>query len=416
MTPADFSTQLERLLPPARRDWLGRMRALAAARGWPLYVVGGFVRDVLLGLPPDDFDLVVEAAAPALARAAAEAWGGQVVVHAPFATATWTAPDGVAFDLASARTEHYPRPAALPVVHAPVSLAEDLRRRDFTINTLAVRLDGEAFGTLLDPFAGQADLAAGRVRVLHAASFVDDPTRLFRAVRYEQRLGFHLTPDTLALIPQAWPALAALTGDRVRREFELIFREAQAGRMLARLAELEVLRHAAPGLKWSGAETADAAELDALPWAAWGLAAPPDPTPAYWALLLRQAEPEALAAALARLRLPRAVADGVRDALALPTSWARPSEAVAALDPLEPPGWLAAYGARPSLRPHLHAYLTAWRQVRAHTTGADLIARGLTPGPAFKPLLQRLRAAWLDGEVVDADAEAALLARLLEAG
>jgi tRNA nucleotidyltransferase (CCA-adding enzyme) len=387
-------------VPAPPRARLEAVRGLAEARALPLYLVGGFVRDVLLGIAPDDFDLVVEGDAPALALAARDFWGGSVTVHAPFGTAAWTAPDGVSLDFASARTETYSQPATLPRVRYPVPITDDLRRRDFTINALALRLDGAHFGELLDPFQGRDDLAARAIRVLHSASFQDDPTRLFRAVRYEQRLRFHITPETLTLLPGAWSALTALTADRVRREFELIFREANAPAMLARLAEFGILAHVHPGLRWTQIESERAARLSQLPWRDWELSAPPEPDAFYWALLLAGAA-DAPAAAT-RLNLNREVSRAVSEALRLRKSWARPSEAVAVLDGLSELGVMAAYLLHEALRNDLHAYLTRWRRMRAQTTGDDLIARGLRPGPGFKNLLWQLRAARLDGEIADA--------------
>jgi tRNA nucleotidyltransferase (CCA-adding enzyme) len=398
---------MEAYLSAPRRGWLERVRTLAEARGLPLYLVGGFVRDLLLGLPPDDFDLVVEGAAPILARAAAREWGGEMIVHAPFGTATWTAPDGVAMDFASARTETYPQPASLPQVQTPTTIAHDLQRRDFSINAIALRLDGAHFGELLDPHNGQADLAARAVRVLHERSFRDDPTRLFRAVRYEQRLGFNIAAETLALIPDTWEALDALTADRVRREFELIFREANASATLSRLSELGILARVHPALKWGESESARAGVIAQLPWVEWKLSAPPEPEALYWALLLEAASD--LDAALQRFNLNRAMEQAVREAIALQKNWSRPSEAVAVLDQLAESGVVAAYALRPDWRADLHAYLARWRFVRAATTGADLIARGLTPGPHFKPLLWELRAARLDGNITDLEGERALI-------
>lgn len=408
---AEIRQRLEQLVPADRRARLVAVGELAARRGWPVYVVGGFVRDLLLGLAPDDCDLVVEGDAPALARAAAQKWGGAVRVHVPFGTATWTPPDGSDLDFATARTETYPRPAALPVVQVPATLRADLDRRDFALNALALRLDGPHFGELIDPHGGRPDLEARRVRVLHARSFQDDPTRLFRAVRYEQRLGFSLAPDTRALMPGAWEALGTLSPDRVRHEFELIFREARAAAMLARLDALGVLAHVHPALAWGEAETADAAQIAQAPWREWQMTC--DPDSAFLALLLRWAEAERAGDALARLNASRAVDQAVREALGLRRGWPRPSEAVAALDALSLPGVAAAYVARPDLRADLDKYLRRWRFVRAATTGNDLIARGLTPGPRFKELLWSLRAARLDGEIADAAGEADWIARWL---
>lgn len=389
-------------LPEARQALLTRISQTARQLHLPLYLVGGFVRDALLGLPPDDFDLVVEGPAPQLVRALAQAYGGETLVHPPFGTATWLTPPGEAIDFASARTETYARPAALPTVSTPASIEADLRRRDFTINTLTVRLDGEHFGELLDPLGGQADLTGGAIRALHSHSFVDDPTRLFRAVRYEQRLNFHLAPETLALIPGAWDSLAALTPDRVRHEFELIFREPRANAMLERLQNLDILRHIHPALRWEGDATERAEIIRTLPIAEWRLPTPPEPDALYLALLLAHAAPSESAEALARLNVNRAAAEAVQSALALPALGSRPSEAVAVLDNLSELAVITAYVL--SGHPALSNYLSHWRLVRPTLTGDDLIARGLQPGPHFKTLLWQLRAARLDGDVTT-DAE-----------
>jgi len=414
MAALNPDSQLRRWLPVALLERLTQIRQLAESEQTPLYVVGGFVRDSLLGLTPDDFDLVVEGDAPALARAAARAWGGAVTVHMPFATATWRTPEGFDIDFASTRTETYPAPAALPLVSAPASIEADLFRRDFTINAIALRLDGPRAGELLDPYGGQADLAARVVRVLHPLSFRDDPTRLFRAVRYEQRLGFRIAPETLALVPDA--PLDALSGDRLRHEFELIFREPKAAAMLARLSELGVLQRVHPALTWDERAALIADSIGQLPWRDWQLAAAPEPDALFWSVLLREAGAEAVASALARLNLNRAQSDAVREGVALRRAWSRPSEAVTVLESFSELGVIAAYVARPELRDDLNQYLSRWRFVRPTLNGDDLIARGLTPGPDFKRWLWTLRAAWLDGVVTDAAGEQALVATFANEG
>lgn len=411
MAALDLDSQLRHWLPAALLERLAQIRRLAENRQMPLYVVGGFVRDSLLGLKPDDFDLVVEGDAPALARAAAREFGGTATVHAPFGTAAWRMPEGFEMDFASARTETYPAPAVLPVVRVPASIQADLSRRDFTINAIALRLDGPHAGEYLDPHGGRADLSARVVRVLHPLSFRDDPTRIFRAVRYEQRLGFRIAPGTLDLMPDA--PLDALSGDRLRHEFELIFREPKAAAMLARLAGLGILPRVHPALVWDERSAQAVTSLDQLPWREWKLANAPEPEALFWAVLLRDAEGEMLTSALARLNLNRAQADAVREAATLRRAWSRPSEAVAALEPLSELGVIAAYVARPELRTDLHQYLSRWRFVRPNLTGADLIARGLTPGPDFKRWLWALRAARLDGVVSDDADEEALLNSLI---
>lgn len=407
MAALDLDSYLRRWLPAARLKRLAQIRQLAEGEQTPLYVVGGFVRDSLLGLAPDDFDLVVAGDAPALARAAARAWGGMVTVHTPFGTAAWRTPEGFEIDFASARTETYPAPAVLPVVSVPASIEADLFRRDFTINALALRLDGPHAGDWLDPFNGQVDLKARTVRVLHPLSFRDDPTRVFRAVRYEQRLGFDIAPGTLDLIPGA--PLESLTSDRLRHEFELIFREPNAAAMLGRLAALGILPRVHPALAWDEHAARAVAVTGQLPWRDWQLAAAPEPDAPVWAGLLREAGSADVAAVMARLNINRGQSEAVREAAALRRNWSRPSEAVAALDAISELGVIAAYVARPELRDDLNAYLARWRFVRPTLNGDDLMARGLAPGPDFKRWLWTLRAAWLDGAVTDSASEQALL-------
>ena len=183
----------------ARLEALGR---LAAERGVACLLVGGAVRDILLGRPVQDVDFVVEGDAVELAEAWAAEQGGRIRAHRAFGTAVWVRPGGGHWDFATARAEYYEAPAALPTV-AHAALYQDLYRRDFTINTLAMGVSPGHFGEILDLFGGVRDLKAGRLRVLHGLSFVEDPTRAFRAVRFSVRLGFTLPPETERLIAAA---------------------------------------------------------------------------------------------------------------------------------------------------------------------------------------------------------------------
>jgi tRNA nucleotidyltransferase (CCA-adding enzyme) len=193
-----------------------------------VHVVGGAVRDVLLGRVPHELDLVVEGDALAVARRAAARIGGRLTIHERFGTATVSA-DGFAFDLAGARTETYARPGALPEVELGATLAQDLARRDFTVNAIAVRVtDGE----LTEWPGARADLAAKTLRVLHDESFSDDPTRILRLARYAARLGFTPDPHTEALIDAR--LFATVSGDRLGRELRLLLDEPHPARRLAR--------------------------------------------------------------------------------------------------------------------------------------------------------------------------------------
>ena len=199
--------------------------ALAGEQG--VHVVGGAVRDALLGAVPRELDVVVEGDAAAVARRAAERLGGEAVVHDRFGTATVRAP-AATFDVVTARTETYARPGALPDVRPGASIEEDLGRRDFTVNAIALRL---ADGALIEWPSARRDLAAGVLRVLHERSFEDDPTRLLRMARYAARLGFEPDPDTDALAAAA--AVDTVSGGRLGSELRLLLREPQPAALLA---------------------------------------------------------------------------------------------------------------------------------------------------------------------------------------
>ena len=206
------------------------------------------MRDLLRGADAVDLDLAVEGDAGSVARALAERLGGTAREHERFGTATVRAGD-LAFDLATTRTETYDEPGALPRV-AEATLAEDLKRRDFTVNALAVALAGDDLGHLYDPHGGPADLQAGVVRILHAGSFLDDPTRLLRAVRYETRLGFQMDEDTerAARAALAEDALSTVSGKRVRDELMDLLAEHEAPAAVERMRELGLDRALHPAL------------------------------------------------------------------------------------------------------------------------------------------------------------------------
>ena len=413
----------------------------ASARGLPAYIVGGFVRDLLMGRPSLDLDIVVVGDAVSLARALARKHGGKVTAHVRFGTATvenreWKIENSkksdtlrithYALDIITSRRETYAHHAALPDV-TPSTLEDDLRRRDFTINTLAIRLDGAHFGELFDLYNGAADIERGVVRVLHPASFLDDPTRMFRAVRYEQRYGFAIAPETLALIPAARPLLAGLSAERARHELDLIFDEPRAAQMLARLDELGLLKALENALPWgidlrerlaSGLSISPAPEWDSsLPVA--GIPFPPAGTSRQvlgYTLWLLDLTPAEIDAVQARLTFPLAALNSIQTA-------ARLRMDLPALSGAAPSKWVERLGDVPlpaiyavclvSGEKALETYAARWQHIHPKTDGDTLKTLGLPPGPAYKKILLRLRAAWLDGDVASAEQEKHLLERLL---
>ncbi|HXF50564.1 MAG TPA: hypothetical protein VNM43_02645, partial [Dehalococcoidia bacterium] len=208
------------VLPPDQRVLAETAMETCASRGYPLFAVGGAIRDLLLGRSVTDLDLVVEGPAMEVAAAVASACRARLVAHPRFGTASLQTAAG-RVDLVTARSERYPHPGALPVVE-PAGIEDDLARRDFTIHAMAVRLWPEP-DEFLDPFGGRADLEARLIRVLHDASFRDDATRALRAFRYAARLDFAVEPHTLDLVRRDAVYLRRISPARLRREFALIF-------------------------------------------------------------------------------------------------------------------------------------------------------------------------------------------------
>ncbi|MBI1929305.1 CCA tRNA nucleotidyltransferase, partial [Candidatus Poribacteria bacterium] len=260
----------------------------------PVYVVGGFVRDLLLGRENLDLDIVVEGDAIRFARHLAEAWGGTFQAHHQFGTGTLTRPDGFKIDFVTARRETYERPGALPFVESG-TIEDDLRRRDFSMNALAIQLNPDAFGNLVDCTDGLRDLRAGLLRTLHDRSFMDDPTRIFRAIRYEGRYEFQIVDSDQMLIREAihQSALDLISGERIRNEIDRILLEGAAPKMIRRMLEFDLFRAIHPA--WEVPQDFDAlwnAAHRAMDWAAKHLVADKiDATVMLWMTVLGTATP-----------------------------------------------------------------------------------------------------------------------------
>ena len=239
--------------PQPYKSWLEVTSQLAEARRQRVFAVGGFVRDTLLGRENDDVDLMVEGDALELASDVAKTMGGKLITHPKYMTAAIKFADGEKLDIASARKEVYVRSAALPEV-AQSSLKSDLYRRDFTINSLALRIDSHLQAKVIDFFGGQQDLKNRHIRVLHNHSFFDDPTRILRAVRFEQRLGFKIEPHTQSLMKEALKqkVFAQAKPTRLAEELRLCLSEADPARVLERLEKLGVLKALHPDLRLKG--------------------------------------------------------------------------------------------------------------------------------------------------------------------
>ncbi|MEW6406290.1 MAG: CBS domain-containing protein, partial [Chloroflexota bacterium] len=437
----NLSEKLKQALPPARLELLKAIAEIAQEQHAALYIVGGFVRDLLLERPSLDFDLVVEGDAIALAQAVSARFGGRVTMHKRFGTAKWFISEGgrrkaeggrdssfilhpSSLDFITARTEFYTHPTALPTVERG-SIKLDLHRRDFTINTLALRLDGRHYGELHDYWGGLGDLQKGSIRALHSLSFVDDPTRMLRAVRYEQRYHFQIGKRTLELLLEAKPLLDRVSGDRIRHELDNILDEDNAGQMLERLNELGLLKAIHKDIIWNDRIAAQIAALEPhTPEEYWGLG--PELGEARlkralaYILWLIPIPIYRIQGVIKRLKLPRSLAETIRAACLI---WhelpdlvdQKPSAITARLAKIPA---LAIYGIHhatdnPKARQILEDYTKKWRSISPHTTGHELRSLGLPPGPIYKQILDDLRNAWLDGEVTTAKEERRLLKKLI---
>jgi tRNA nucleotidyltransferase (CCA-adding enzyme) len=351
------------------------LRSVREAAAEPVFLVGGAVRDLLLGRGRADIDIVVEGDASALAARL----GADVVSHERFATAKVSL-DGHELDIATARTESYPHPGSLPVVEPAAGVEADLARRDFTINAMAVPL-GAGSG-LIDPHGGQADLAAGLLRVLHPGSFIDDPTRALRAARYAARFGFNLEPGTEALLRGA--DLGTVSADRRDAELLRLAGECEAVRAFSLLAEwgLVELRE--------GGERLVAAVAALLESGSWSELAPRDR-----ALLAAAMGSPGGEAELARAR-PQ-----------------RPSEAVALASGRDPVELVLA---RAIGAEWLDRYLDEWRDISLEIDGEALIAAGIPQGPAIGRGLEEALRRKLDGELSGRDQELALALEVARSG
>lgn len=228
---------------------LVNMGNLADDMGFHAYLVGGFVRDLILRNENNDIDVVIEGDGIVFAEEMVKRFNVRMRSHREFSTAKLLFPDGFKIDIATARLEYYRAPAALPTVEHG-SLKLDLHRRDFTINTLAIALNKNAFGELVDFFSAQRDIKEKTIRVLHSLSFVEDPTRVFRAIRFEKRFGFKIGKQTMNLIKNAVKLsfLTRIRGKRIWSELTLILKEDAPEAVFARLAELDLLRFISPDL------------------------------------------------------------------------------------------------------------------------------------------------------------------------
>jgi len=429
----EIAARLERWLPSELLTLLREASLLARDLGYSLYIVGGFVRDLLLNQPTLDLDLVVEGNALKLAHALQQKYGGRVHGHARFGTAKWiikeTRDEGskaqtdaatalaaplTALDFSTARTEFYAHPSALPEVETS-SIKQDLHRRDFTINTLAICLAPERYGQLLDPFGGEADLQRGLIRVLHSLSFIEDPTRILRAARFEQRFGFKIEPRTARLIGDALGMLARVSGERLRHELYLIFRENEPEKALARVHALGALKAIFPALdftEWHARKFAQARAMYAHPGEAM-----------YLGLLTYHLTLEQIQQVSTRLRLPNAHIELLTSLVTLReeveaqlATESLPRSTIYRLLEHYTDTALDIFSVatdNAAVRDRVTLFRTQLRAIAPALTGDDLKRMGVRPGPVYRDILARLRAARLDGEITTREEEEAVVQQMI---
>ncbi len=438
---SNISQCLESSLPPGFLPQLRDIGASAVARGERVYLVGGVVRDLILGQRPLDLtavkrgewlaespasppvsaggadldlDLVVEGDAIALGRRIARGKNWRLRTHPHFGTAKLYQ-EHFSIDLVMARSEIYPYPGALPAVK-PGTIEEDLRRRDFTINSMAACISPDSFGELLDPHGGRSDLGKRLIRILHQASFADDPTRILRALRYEQRLKFHLEQDTEWLLRRHLDNLDTVTGERLWHELELILQEVRPEEVLCRAEELGVFHRLHPALRGDGwmannfirARTPVAESISRLA--------------VYLALLVFRLTAEQIEGCIVRLKMPGWAARTGRDVAqlkqglgALASTHLQPSNIYRRLKRHLPEVIEAAAIASdsPLIQQRLELYLKKLRHIRPEISGDDLKLMGICPGRKMGQILRTLHDARLDQTVTSRAEEDALVRRSL---
>ena len=427
----DLKSQLESALSSDQLRILHLVADEASQNGLPLYIIGGSVRDLILGSAIKDLDLTVEGDAITLAQTLGEHHGGKVTAHKKFGTAKWFLPkefrteSSDTLDLISARSEIYKHPVALPTVKMG-SMDDDIRRRDFTINTLAVRLDGSHFGQLRDDLHGMDDLKSGIVRVLHEKSFIDDPTRVYRAVRYAGRYSFRVAEATLALIPEAQPLVEKLSAQRIRHELDLILEEWKADSMLAQLAALDLLKPIHHALHYDESIHERLENLDTYRGlqhlSPWNITQGEqmNNSDLGWLLWLMSSSHDEITSLNARLHF---TADLLASLYAVSMMFGdqstyiglKPSECVERLEsfPVNAVEAMSYIAKDSRVKELFDEYISKWRYIKPHTTGNELKALGIEPGPRYAVILRQLRNAWLDGDIKTNEEEETLLKTLI---
>ena len=432
-------SEIKRLLGEKAAYFIDSVSQRAQDKDLPLYLAGGVVRDLLLSKRNDslDLDFVVEGDAISFAKSLATDCGGSVQEYKPFGTATWTLDSAAGeklklaagetpanADFAGARSETYAHPAALPTVSAS-DIQRDMLRRDFSVNALAIQLSpAERSGILLDECGGGDDLKLGLIRALHQNSFVDDPTRIMRAARYASRLAFEIEAETDQWMHAALPLLGRVSGQRLRNEIDLVLREGRAGDVMLRLQNIGALSEIHPAFRVC-------TQLQEL------ITRCNELTPPWQSKVTNR---QTLRWIMPFTRISAVEAQSICKTLALTNMLTqsitanarlserinhfedralRPSQITKVLDEFPEPSLQAAWlqsEEKSQAQEWITVYATEWRHRRPITTGNDLKTMGIASGPRYRRILDRLRFAWIDGDVCSVQEEQQLLQELLEVG
>lgn len=396
----NFAEQINKTLSPEVRELIRKVSRIAKLRGQKLYLVGGIVRDLMLDKTSSDLDFSLESDALSLARSVGDKMRQRVVTYAQFGTATIKFND-IQLDIATARTETYSHPGALPEVK-PASIVEDLYRRDFTINAMALDLSPSGFGNLIDPLNGVEDLRKGLIKVIHERSFRDDATRIFRAIRYEQRLNFVIEKQTLEWALRDKSFISTLSGERIRHEIDLILREEYPEKPLQRGEELHIWEILDSALHGNGTIKTAFEKLRGIEHKT------PCSMSLLFCLLFFPLSKEATEELIKKLAISKSISVVLRDVMKLkkikPELESASKDRLAFYQLLK--GFsplsiltLAIFYQEKDLQEALFYYYNELRLIKPSLKGRDLLKMGLASGPSIGEIIQKLHEARLLGHI-----------------
>ena len=403
---------------------LEAMSKIADRLNVSIYAVGGFVRDLLLNIPNKDIDIVVEGEGIPFAVCLGEEFGGKVTSHKKFGTSVVIFSDGYRIDVATARREYYKHPGALPTVEKS-TIKSDLFRRDFTVNSMAVKLTGSNAFCLIDCFNGERNLRSGKIHVLHSLSFIEDPCRLFRAIRFEQRFGFAIGKQDEALMRSTIKRrlVDSLSGTRLFKEIKLLLNEKNPMDCVRRMQEFDLFQFVSPEMLKDPQDIEVLERLDSiLPWDERRIGTgKPEVWYVYLLGLFYSLDEEAFLKAAKRLNFPTRIKNSLYEDIAhcreslkqlMPEKECGPTEiyhAFANLS-LEAVVFLMALSSTDRINKYVYIYFTQYHgKAKPSLTGEDLVKMGMEPGPVFKSVLNALREARVMGIVKSREEEVTLV-------